>query len=115
VPHNPHRRVTGISVGKHADDFWIRLEINRTEMLSVETRGLTAHQAEILGDGYLNGLQWGDCLPQDIIEMLSNDPLEMPSLQGPLRINPADRALFKRGTAGALELAANGYWLDDSE
>jgi hypothetical protein len=39
----------------------------------------------------------------------------MASLQVQLKIDLADRGLFKRGTAGALELAANGYWLDNDE
>ena len=115
MQHNPHKRITSISVGKRADDFWIRLEINGTGMLYVETRGLTAHQAEILGDGYVNGLQWGEGLSQETVRNPSHDPLEAVALQAPLEIDPADQRLFNRGTAGAVELTANGYWLDDNE
>ena len=115
MQRNQLKRVTGISVGKREDEFWIRLEINGTGMLFVETRGLTAHQAGILGDGYINGLQWGDSAPEEIIEMLSNDSLDMASPRVAVNVDSADRRLFRRGTTGARELAANGYWLDSAE
>jgi hypothetical protein len=89
--------------------------VNDADALVVAGNGLTHSQAELLCDGYVNGLLESADLPSHLIDAFLEDQEAVERLKVPDDMSPADRAVFKRGALGGLRLASMGYWLDVDE
>src|SRR5262245_57222643 len=109
---DPKKRITDFGVGVHKGEVRAILLINHHAPLVIESRGLNQQQAELVVEGYVDGLRGSEQLPRRILITFLSDPTAMAALEVPLDISPADRELFKRGAIGGLGLAADGYWLD---
>ena len=112
---DPEKRITAFGVAVHEGQVRAVLLINNGAGLVIESEGLNHEQAELLCDGYVDGLREGADIPARMIDALLDDPDALEELEVPLDISPADKELFKDGALGGLELALAGYWLDPDD
>jgi hypothetical protein len=115
MERDPAKRITAFGIGVLNGEVRAVLLVNDADPLVVVSNGLNHDQAELLCDGYVDGLRESAGLPVDMIEAFLNDPIAIAALEVPLDRNPADRELFKQGAIGGLRLAAAGYWIDTGE
>lgn len=112
---DPAKRITAFGIGVHEGEVRAVLLVNDAATLVVISKGLTHWQAELLCDGYVDGLRESADLSCDLIDTFLDDHEAVEALEVPMDMSPADRAVFKRGALGGLRLASMGYWLDVDE
>ena len=112
MERDPAKRITAFGIGVQNGEVRAVLLVNDADRLVIASNGLNHEQAELLCDGYVDGLRESAELPAHMIDAFLNDPGAIESLEVPLDRSPADRELFKRGAIGGLRLAAAGYWID---
>ena len=112
IDRDPAKRINAFGIAVHEGEVRAVLLINNRASLIIESNGLNHAQAELLCDGYVDGLRESADLPARMIEALLDDPDAIEALEVPLDGSPGDRELFKRGAIGGLRLATAGYWID---
>ena len=110
---DPRKRITAFGVGIHQGNVCAVLVVNDADALIIGSIGGLDHdQAELLCDGYIDGLRESSDIPAPMIDAFLADPDAMAALEVPLPLGPAERELFKQGAIGGLRLASAGYWMD---
>jgi hypothetical protein len=115
MKRDPSKKITAFCVGLHDGEVRPILLVNDIDRLVVASNGLSQEQAELLCDGYVDGLRESTELPVSLIAAFLDDAEAIAALEVPLDGDPAERELFKQGTIGGLRLAAAGYWIDVGE
>ena len=110
---DPRKRITAFGVGVHQGKICAVLVVDDATALIIGSLGGLSHdQAELLCDGYIDGLRESSDIPGPMIDAFLEDPDAIAALEVPLPLSPADRELFKQGAIGGLRLATAGYWTD---
>ena len=112
IDRDPSKRITAFGIAIHEGEVRAVLLINNRASLVIESKGLTHEQAELLCDGYVDGLRESADLSARMIDALLDAPDVIAALDVPLDGSPADKELFKQGAIGGLRLATAGYWID---
>lgn len=108
LPRDPAKQVKGVAIGLHQGEQRVVLLLDGDDLLVVETRGLTRTQAEMLGEGYVDGLR---AAGSGLGDSFDDEELEVEVVPG--NLTPGERMLVERGSWGGLDLAAQGYWIED--
>ena len=112
---DPDKRITAFGIAIHQGEVRPVLLVNGGGKLVIASEGLNHEQAELLCDGYVDGLRESADLPMRLIDAFLDDPEAIAALEVPLDSSVADKELFKQGAIGGLRLATAGYWLDVEE
>src|SRR5262245_46887499 len=115
ILRDPNKRITAFGIAVHEGEVRPVLLVNDGAKLVIASKGLTHEQAELLCDGYVDGLRESAELSVRLIDAFLEDPDAIESLEVPLDRGAADKELFKQGAIGGLRLATAGYWLDVNE
>jgi len=109
---DPQKRVTEITIDRHAAAVRVVLTFNGDKSLVVGSEGLDEARALLLADGYAEGLRASQEVTEDTIKAYLNDPKEQIAFAIPPDLKSDDRRLFERGAIGGLKLGTQGYWTD---
>ena len=112
IHRDPDKRITAFGIAVHDGEVRPVLLVNDGIKLVIATKGLNHEQAELLCDGYVDGLRESADLPARLIDAFLDDPEAIEALEVPLETSAAAKDLFKQGAIGGLRLATAGYWLD---
>ena len=115
INRDPAKRITAFGIAIHEGEVRAVLLINHRISLVIASKGLNHEQAELLCDGYVDGLRESADLTSTMIDAFLDDADAIESLEVPLDGSPADKELFKQGAIGGLRLATAGYWLDPDD
>ena len=112
INRDPDKRITAFGIAVHEGEVRPVLLVNDGARLVIASKGLSHEQAELLCDGYVDGLRESAELSVRLIDAFLEDPDAIASLDVPMDRSAADKELFKQGAIGGLRLATAGYWLD---
>ena len=109
---DPAKRITGFATGRYAGAYRVLLIVDDHGVVVADGEMPDRSQAELLANGYMDGLEGSEGIPPELLASLLVDAQMLADLEFPAEMSVVSRELLRHGALGGLRLAAQGYWVD---
>src|SRR5688572_1740443 len=109
MTRDPEKRILSFAVGATEGEYRPVVQLPNDKLVVIQSHGLTREEAELVALGIQEGLQ--NVTATEIEAVQTKDLVVEVAVPG---LNAHQNELIARGVRGGVDLASQGYWLEES-